>query len=57
MLEQEVVLDELLRSEDLHKHWPLWTEGHQLSTVSRSCTMFVLSVLEAPNTKTNSFWQ
>lgn len=34
MLAQEVVLDELLRSEDLHKHWPLWTEGHQHSMVS-----------------------
>uniref|UniRef100_A0A671K328 Uncharacterized LOC107697503 n=2 Tax=Sinocyclocheilus anshuiensis TaxID=1608454 RepID=A0A671K328_9TELE len=34
VLAQEVVLDELLRSEDLHKHWPLWTEGHQLSTMS-----------------------
>ncbi|KAF4099167.1 uncharacterized protein LOC131527461 [Onychostoma macrolepis] len=34
VLSQEVVLDELLRSEDLHKHWPLWAEGHQLSTMS-----------------------
>lgn len=36
VLAQEVVLDELLRSEDLHKHWPLWTEGHQLDPVSLS---------------------
>ncbi|KAL1254746.1 hypothetical protein QQF64_016975 [Cirrhinus molitorella] len=34
VLAQEVVLDELLRSEDLHKHWPLWTEGHQHSMMS-----------------------
>uniref|UniRef100_A0A8C2BYA8 Si:ch211-241j12.3 n=1 Tax=Cyprinus carpio TaxID=7962 RepID=A0A8C2BYA8_CYPCA len=34
VLAQEVVLDELLRSEDLHKHWPLWTEGHQLDPMS-----------------------
>ncbi|XP_043075301.1 uncharacterized protein si:ch211-241j12.3 isoform X1 [Puntigrus tetrazona] len=34
VLAQEVVLDELLRSEDLNKHWPVWTEGHQLSTMT-----------------------
>ncbi|KAK9956037.1 hypothetical protein ABG768_013794 [Culter alburnus] len=36
VLAQEVVLDELLRSEDLHKHWPSWTEGHQHSMMSPS---------------------
>ncbi|XP_056113669.1 uncharacterized protein si:ch211-241j12.4 [Rhinichthys klamathensis goyatoka] len=34
VLAQEVVLDELLRSEDLHKHWPVWTEARQHSTMS-----------------------
>ncbi|XP_073709140.1 uncharacterized protein [Garra rufa] len=31
VLAQEVVLDELLMSEDLHKHWPLWTEQSMMS--------------------------
>ncbi|XP_039522114.1 uncharacterized protein LOC120475491 isoform X2 [Pimephales promelas] len=34
VLAQEVVLDELLRSEDLHKHWPEWTEARQHSAMS-----------------------
>ncbi|XDV42463.1 hypothetical protein PO909_011120, partial [Leuciscus waleckii] len=34
VLAQEVVLDELLRSEDLHKHWPVWTEARQHSVMS-----------------------
>uniref|UniRef100_A0A8C1VE80 Si:ch211-241j12.3 n=1 Tax=Cyprinus carpio TaxID=7962 RepID=A0A8C1VE80_CYPCA len=42
VLAQEVVLDELLRSEDLHKHWPLWTEGHQLDPMSDYKTPIVL---------------
>ncbi|XP_052443188.1 uncharacterized protein LOC127984526 [Carassius gibelio] len=34
VLAQEVELEELLRSEDLHKHWPSWTEEQQLRTMS-----------------------
>ncbi|KAK7150864.1 hypothetical protein R3I93_011959 [Phoxinus phoxinus] len=34
VLAQEVVLDELLRSEDLHKHWPVWTEACQHTMMS-----------------------
>ncbi|XP_051501416.1 POTE ankyrin domain family member E-like isoform X7 [Myxocyprinus asiaticus] len=34
VLAQEVLLDDLLKTEDLHKHWPLWNREDQHSLMS-----------------------
>ncbi|XP_077076435.1 uncharacterized protein LOC143729200 isoform X2 [Siphateles boraxobius] len=54
VLAQEVVLDELLWSKDLHKHWPVWTEGHQHSMMSPQDLSDVLGLDDVLQSKLSS---
>ncbi|XP_059369580.1 uncharacterized protein si:ch211-241j12.4 [Carassius carassius] len=55
VLAQEVELEELLRSEDLHKHWPTWTEEHQLAVslsppgLTQNTTIDLIEFMQLPN--------
>ncbi|XP_073711928.1 uncharacterized protein [Misgurnus anguillicaudatus] len=39
VLEQEVILDNLLKTDDLYKHWPLWNEDQHNADQSQSAVI------------------